>query len=180
MKLDLSILRAILHYSHSTLAGCSTVIDRHWTKLQNGHSLCRSFYPADCLKMKGHSETQQDDSDLESLLVLRIGEGTSAGFAVVMETSDHSIEAGHAAFAVLALRVVLTILHKHIIITTVVFIFLINFCKCTLLVSYSFYNPTQSWCFHFPVSLQQTIMCLCMAMCVFHEDGFVCGFIVLA
>lgn len=100
--------------------------DRHWTKLQNGHSLHQSFHPADGLKAKGHSGTQQDDSDEESLLVLRVGEGTSAGFAVVMETSHHSVEAGRAAFTVLALRVVLTILHKRTIIT-IVLIFLINF-----------------------------------------------------
>lgn len=92
--------------------------------------------------VKGRSETQarQEDSDLESLLVLRVGEGTSAGFAVVMETSHHSVEPGRAAFTVLALRVVLTIL-QHMTIT-IVFIFLIDFSKCKLLVSYSFCNLT--------------------------------------
>lgn len=104
-----------LTLSHSTLVSCSTVLDRHRTKLQNDHSLQPSFHPAYCLKAKGRSEMQQDDSDWESLLVLGVGEGTSAGFAVVMETSHHSVEAGRAAFTVLALRVVLTILHKHII-----------------------------------------------------------------
>lgn len=50
-----------------------------------------------------------------SLLVLWVGEGTGAGFAVVMETSDHTVESRSAAFTPITLCVVLTVLRtrKH-------------------------------------------------------------------
>lgn len=56
----------------------------------------------------------------KTLLVLWVGEGTSAGFTVVMETSDHAVEPWSTAFTVIALCVVRTILHKHIIIVIII------------------------------------------------------------
>lgn len=61
--------------------------------------------------------------DRKTLLVLWVGKGTSAGFTVVTETTDHTVEPWSAAFTVIALCVVLTILHKHIIIMiTIIFV----------------------------------------------------------
>lgn len=94
--------------SHFTLASCSSLVNWNSNKLQNTKLVILWFR-----KANGHSERQQDESDLESLLVLRVGEGTSARFAVVVETSHHAVEPGCAAFTVLALRVVLAILQKH-------------------------------------------------------------------
>lgn len=60
----------------------------------------------------------------ETLLVLWVGEGTGAGFTVVMETADHTVESRSAAFTAITLRVVLTVLptrrHTHGINVTLV------------------------------------------------------------
>lgn len=53
----------------------------------------------------------------ESLLVLGVGEGTGAGFTVIVETSDHAVKPWSAAFTAITLCVVLTVLcpqtHTH-------------------------------------------------------------------
>lgn len=94
--------------------------------------------------------------DRKTLLVLWIGEGTSAGFTVVTETLDHTVEPWSAAFTVIALRVVLTILHKHIIIMIVI-------CENTSLAPiHSLTRHDLSVkVFNFPITLQLTTACLC-------------------
>lgn len=111
----------------------------HSHQLVTSRWLRQSFHAADC--QEAIARRNRTTPNAESLLVVRVGEGTSAGFAVVMETSHHSVEARRAAFTVVALRVVLTALHTNTFII-IILIFPINFCECKLLLSHSFCDLT--------------------------------------
>lgn len=51
------------------------------------------------------------DKRAQIILVFWVGEGTGAGLAVIRGAANHTVKPGSAAFAPIALRVVLTVLH---------------------------------------------------------------------